>query len=86
MNPHAQVVTAGIAAGIGVLSTLAMSFVFPALASPVAVAIGAAAGLAVAFRDGLPRESPLFRRGLALLAIASAAFVWVIVQPGYIGP
>jgi hypothetical protein len=85
MNRHAQVVSPGIAAGLGLLWMLALSFVFPALASPVALAIGASAGLVLAFRDRLPHESPAFRLGLAILAIASATFVWVSLQPGYIG-
>jgi len=85
MNPHAQVANAGLAAGLGILSMLGLSLAFPALANPVVLAIGAAAGLILAYRDRLPHESPSFRLGLGLLAIASAAFIWMTIQPGYIG-
>jgi phage-related minor tail protein len=85
VNAHPQVATSAISAGIGLLSVLGLSFVFPALGSPLALAIGAVAGLALAFRARLPHEAPAFRVALAILVIASAAFVWVVVQPGYIG-
>jgi hypothetical protein len=85
MKAHPQVATAAISAGIGLLSVLGLSFALPALGSPLALAIGAMAGLALALRARRPHEAPAFRVGLAILVIASAAFVWVIVQPGYIG-
>ncbi|HUH08254.1 MAG TPA: hypothetical protein VML96_10670 [Egibacteraceae bacterium] len=85
MSPRAQLATAGVSAGTGLLATLGLSFVFPALASPMALAVGAAAGVGLAFRDRLPHESPAFRLGLAALGIASAVVIWLSLQPGYIG-
>jgi hypothetical protein len=85
MHPSSQFANAGIAAGTGLLSMLALSFVFPALANPVGLAIGAAAGLALALRDQLPHEERSLRLGLVFLAIASAAIAWASIQPGYIG-
>jgi len=85
MNPHTQPTGAGLAAGLGIVSMLGLSVVFSALASPAALAIGAAAGFAIAYRDRFPLESRSFRIGLVILALASAAFIWLSVQPGYIG-
>ena len=85
MNQPARIATAGITSGVVVLSMLAISLVVPALANPVAIAIGATAGLAFAFRDRLPHDSPAFRRGLAILVVASAAIGWLSLQSGYIG-
>ncbi len=85
MNQHTQVAYAGFLAGVGLLAVLGLSLVFPALGSPLALGIGAAAGFVLAVRDQLPPESPSFRAALAYLAIASAALIWLNLQPGYIG-
>lgn len=85
MNAHPQVAAAAIFAGFGLVSVLGLSLAFPALGSPLALAIGAGAGLAIAYRDRLPHEAAAFRLGLAILVIASAALGWMSLQPGYIG-
>ena len=84
MSAHPRVAPAGIATGIGLLSVFGLSFVFPALATPLAVTAGAAAGLAIAFRDRIPHQSPGFRLGALAVVVASVALVWVSLQPGYI--
>lgn len=86
MNPTAaQVATAGTAAGTGLLATLALSMLFPALANPVALALGAAAALTLAFRHRLPYESPAFRLVLVGIGVAAGMVIWVSLQPGYTG-
>lgn len=85
MKAHPQVATSAISAGIGLLSVLGLSFAFPAMGSPLAVAIGAAAGLAFAYRARFPHEAPAFRVGLAILVTAAAGLVWLTAQPRYIG-
>ena len=64
---------------------LSLSVVFAALANPAALGVGAAAGLAIAYRDRFPLESRSFGIALVSLALVSAACIWLIVQPRYIG-
>jgi len=84
MNARSGVINAGVAAVIAVLCTLGASFVFPALANPIALALGAVAGVALVFRERLQLRSPGLRFGIGLVAVAVAASLWLSLQPGYL--
>jgi hypothetical protein len=83
MQTHTAPASAAIGAGLGILAILSLSLVFGALASPAGVAFGAAAGMAVAYRERRPLDSRSFRIGSTIVVIASAAVIWLSVQPGY---
>ena len=85
MSHRAPIATAGISAGGGLLCVLALSLVLPALGNTVALVTGSAAGVGLAFRGRLARQSTPFRLGLAGVLVGMAGLLWVNLQPAYIG-
>lgn len=84
MRENGEMARAGAPVIMVVAAVLALSVAFPALASPAALGLAVAAGVAFAVRDRIRLDGRRLRPILVLAAVGAVVLVWATVQPGYI--